>query len=227
MSDGTRTRGRLDHNQELYQLSYAHRAVTESSSASAPVSAQSARPLDMRIMSFKIGDAVPPFTLPDTNGIEHSVPIDDAPDATVLILMCNHCPFVQTWNARVAQVAQDYVPRGVRFLAINSNDAERFPADSFERMVQFVRDKDWPMPYLHDESQAVARALDGQVTPHIFILDKTHSLIWTGAPDGDPGNENEDQTAEWLREALESVTAGCRPAVEQRPLRGCSIKWKP
>ncbi len=177
-------------------------------------------------MSFEIGDAVPPFTLTDTEGVEHSLPTDDAPDATVVILMCNHCPFVQAWNPRVAKVAAEYEPRGVRFLSINSNDADRFPADSFERMVQFARDQSWPMPYLHDESQAVARALDAQVTPHLFILDAEHTLVWTGAPDSDPGDESEEENADWLREALESVLAGCKPAIEQRPLRGCSVKWK-
>jgi thiol-disulfide isomerase/thioredoxin len=178
-------------------------------------------------MSFEIGDAVPPFTLLDTEGVEHAVPADDAPAATVVILMCNHCPFVQAWNPRVAKVAQEYAPRGVRFLSINSNDASRFPADSHERMVQFARDQSWPMPYLHDESQAVARALDAQVTPHVFVLDADHRLVWTGAPDGDPADESEEENAGWLREALESVTAGCKPAIEQRPLRGCSVKWRP
>jgi hypothetical protein len=115
----------------------------------------------------------------------------------------------------------------VRFLSINSNDATRFPADSFERMVQFARDQSWPMPYLHDESQAVARALDAQVTPHIFVLDAEHTLVWTGAPDDDPGDDGEEANADWLREALDAVTAGCKPAVEQRPLRGCSVKWLP
>jgi thiol-disulfide isomerase/thioredoxin len=178
-------------------------------------------------MSFEIGDAVPPFTLVDTEGVEHAVPADDAPEATVVILMCNHCPFVQAWNPRVAKVAQDYAPRGVRFLSINSNDSARYPADSHERMIQFARDQSWPMPYLHDESQAVARALDAQVTPHIFVLDADHRLVWTGAPDGDPSDESEEENAGWLREALDSVTAGCRPAIEQRPLRGCSVKWLP
>ena len=177
-------------------------------------------------MSFEIGDAAPPFTLPDTEGVEHALPADPAPQATVVILMCNHCPFVQAWNPRVAQVAKEYGPRGVRFLAINSNDAERFPADSYERMVSFAQQQSWPMPYLHDASQAVARALDAQVTPHLFILDAEHTLVWTGAPDSDPGDEDEEENAEWLREALESVLAGCKPAIEQRPLRGCSVKWK-
>lgn len=177
-------------------------------------------------MSFEIGDAVPAFTLPDTEGVEHSVPIDDAPDATVVIMMCNHCPFVQAWNPRVAAVAKEYTPRGVRFLAINANDASRFPADSFDRMVQFAQDQEWPMPYLHDESQAVARSLDAQVTPQLYVLDREHVLVWTGAPDQDPGDESEEENAGWLREALESVLAGCKPAIETRALRGCSVKWK-
>ena len=227
MSDGTRTRDRLDHNQELYQLSYAHRAGTNLP-ASAPGSggARGAFATYMA-MSFEIGDAVPPFTLLDTDGVEHAMPAEDAPAATVVIMMCNHCPFVQAWNPRVAKVAKEYSPRGVRFLAINSNDAERYPADSHERMVQFANDQSWPMPYLHDESQAVARSLDAQVTPHLYILDSAHTLVWTGAPDDDPGNEEEEADAGWLREALESVLAGCKPAIEQRPLRGCSVKWRP
>ena len=186
--------------------------------------------LDTVDMSFEIGDAVPPFTLTDTEGVEHSLPAaqaGDATHATVVILMCNHCPFVQAWNPRVAKVAREYGPRGVRFLSINSNDSTRFPADSYERMVQFARDQSWPMPYLHDEDQAVARALDAQVTPHIFILDAGHKLVWTGAPDAEPGNEEDELDADWLREALDSVTAGCKPAVEVRPLRGCSVKWLP
>jgi thiol-disulfide isomerase/thioredoxin len=177
-------------------------------------------------MSFEIGDAVPAFTLTDTEGVEHSIPIDDAPDATVVIMMCNHCPFVQAWNPRISAVANEYAPRGVRFLSINSNDATRFPADSYDRMVQFARDQQWPMPYLHDESQDVARALDARVTPHLFVLDRAQTLVWTGAPDQDPGDESEEENAGWLREALESVLAGCKPAIEERALRGCSVKWK-
>ena len=111
----------------------------------------------------------------------------------------------------MAAVAKEYTPRGVRFLAINSNDATRFPADSFDRMVQFARDQEWPMPYLHDESQAVARALDAQVTPHLFILDREHTLVWTGAPDQDPGDESEEENAGWLREALSRCSPAASP----------------
>ena len=178
-------------------------------------------------MSFELGDPVPAFTLDDTDGTAHAVPADPAPPATVLVVTCNHCPYVVAWNPRLRAVAEEYAPRDVRFLAINANDAQRYPADSPAAMKRFVEDQSWPIPYLYDESQEVARALDAQVTPHLYILDAEHTLVWTGAPDDDPGNAEEEADAEWLREALESVLAGCKPAIEQRPLRGCSVKWIP
>jgi peroxiredoxin len=109
-------------------------------------------------MSFDLGDPVPSFTLADTEGTAHRVPADPAPPATVLVVTCNHCPYVIAWNPRLRAVAEEYVPRGVRVLAINANDASRYPADSAAAMARFVRDQSWPIPYLHDESQEVARA---------------------------------------------------------------------
>ena len=120
VSDGTRTRGRLDHNQELYQLSYAHRAALN-------LAAAGRRPCDHPSMSFELGDPVPAFTLNDTEGTAHAVPADPAPPATVLVVTCNHCPYVIAWNPRLRAVAEDYAPRDVRFLAINANDAKRYP----------------------------------------------------------------------------------------------------
>ena len=108
--------------------------------------------------TFGIGDTVPAFTLTDTEGGEHAVPAAEAPPATVLIQTCNHCPYVIAWNPRLRAVAEEYAPRGVRFLALSSNDAQRYPADSPARMAQFVREHDWPIPYAFDESQDVARA---------------------------------------------------------------------
>src|SRR3954466_12196812 len=126
----------------------------------------------MTTATFAIGDTVPPFALPDTEGAEHAVPAGEAPPATVLVVTCNHCPYVIAWNPRLRAVAEDYAPRGVRVLAINANDASRYPADSPQAMERFVRDQDWPIPYLYDESQDVARALDALVTPHVFLLDR-------------------------------------------------------
>src|ERR687891_132982 len=110
-----------------------------------------------------LGDPVPPFTLPDTEGKEHGVPLDEAPSATVLVVTCLHCPYVIAWNPRLRAVAEEYAPRGVRFLGIHANDATRYPADSLDHMKRFVRDHGWPYPQLHDESQNAAwlrRALD-------------------------------------------------------------------
>jgi len=173
---------------------------------------------------FGIGDAVPAFTLTDTEGTEHAVPAAQAPPATVLLQTCNHCPYVIAWNPRLRQVAEDYAPRGVRFLALSSNDATRYPADSPERMARFVRDQAWPIPYAHDASQAVARALGAERTPHVFVLDGEQRLAYRGAPDAD--HEDPAQDAAWLREALDAVLDGRPVARAETTARGCSIKWR-
>ncbi|MGH2941343.1 MAG: thioredoxin family protein [Solirubrobacteraceae bacterium] len=175
-------------------------------------------------MSFELGDPVPAFTLADTEGTAHGVPADPAPAATVLVVTCNHCPYVIAWNPRLRAVAEEYAPRGVRILAINANDATRYPADSPDAMARFVRDQAWPIPYLHDESQEVARALDAQVTPHVFVLDADQRLRYRGAPDAD--HQDPSQDARYLRDALDAVLAGDDPATADTRPRGCSVKWK-
>ena len=174
---------------------------------------------------FALGDPVPGFTLPDTSGAEHRVPLEDAPAATVLVVTCNHCPYVIAWNPRLRAVAEEYGPRGVRFLAVSSNDPTRYPADSPERMAQFVRDQDWPIPYAFDESQDVARALGAERTPQVFVLDSEQRLVYRGAPDAD--HQDPSQGAAWLRAALDAVLAGQEVERAETPARGCSIKWKP
>jgi peroxiredoxin len=175
-------------------------------------------------MSFAIGDPVPSFALPDTEGVEHTVPADDAPPATVITITCNHCPYVMAWNPRLRAVAEEYAPRGVRFLQINPNDATRYPADSLDHMRRFVRDQSWPIPYLHDETQEVADALGAQVTPHVFVLDGEQRLAYRGAPDAD--HQDESQNARYLRAALDAVLAGEEVAQPETSPRGCSVKWR-
>ena len=174
--------------------------------------------------TFGIGDTVPAFTLTDTEGTEHVVPAPEAPPATVLVETCNHCPYVVAWNPRLRAVAEDYTPRGVRFLAISSNDPERYPADSPERMAQFVRDQRWPIPYAFDESQDVARRLGAERTPHLFVLDAQQRLVYRGAPDAD--HQDPSQNAAWLRGALDAVLAGRKVERAETPARGCSVKWR-
>jgi hypothetical protein len=141
----------------------------------------------------------------------------------VIVVTCNHCPYVIAWNPRLRAVAEDYTPRGVRFLAINPNDAERYPADSLDHMRRFAREQQWPMPYLHDEAQDAARALGAERTPHVFVLDGEQRLAYRGAPDAD--HTDESLRAVWLRDALDAVLAGDELARAETPARGCSVKW--
>src|SRR5215218_6443247 len=173
---------------------------------------------------FAIGDLVPAFTLADTEGVEHKAPLDDAPSATVLVVTCMHCPYVIAWNPRLRAVAEEYAPRGVRVLGIHANDATRYPADSLDHMKRFVREHGWPYPYLHDESQDVARALGAEVTPHVFVLDGRQRLVYRGAPYADHRDPSQD--AAWLRRAVDAVLAGDAVAEPETRARGCSVKWR-
>jgi peroxiredoxin len=175
-------------------------------------------------MELAIGDPVPAFELPDTDGRSWSSADGDGTAATVIVFTCNHCPYALAWHDRILDAARDYAERGVRFLQINSNDAERYPRDSYEAMQNRVAAEDWPMPYLHDSSQAVARAFGAKVTPDVFVFDSGGQLRYRGAPDGD--YEDPGQRAAWLRAALDAVLSGEGPAeAETRPV-GCSIKWR-
>lgn len=177
-------------------------------------------------MTIATGELAPDFELPDTDGVPRALANGEATKATVIVFTCNHCPYALAWHDRIARTARDYADRGVRFLAINPNDSERYPRDSYEAMRQRVeREREaWPMPYLRDESQAVARAYDAKTTPDVFVLDGDGRLRYRGAPDAD--HEDESQAAGWLRSALDAVLAGQEPELAQTRPVGCSIKWK-
>ncbi len=169
------------------------------------------------------GDGAPDLTLPDTEGGEHSLRGDGV---TAVVFTCNHCPYALAWHDRIAEVARDYAGRGVRVLAVNPNDADRYPADSLEAMKQRVQaDGGWPLPYLRDESQEAARAFDAKTTPDVFVFDAGGSLRYRGAPD--PDHRDPSQNGAWLREALDAVLAGEEPPTAETEPVGCSIKWKP
>jgi peroxiredoxin len=171
-------------------------------------------------MSTAVGTEAPTFTLPDTDGVEHSP--GDAP-ATLVVFTCNHCPYALAWHGRIAAVARDYAD--VKVLAISSNDAERYPRDSYDAMRERVAaDGGWPMPYLYDESQDVARAFDAKTTPDCFVIDASGRIAYRGAPDAD--HEDPSLDAAWLREALDAVLGGSEPARAETQPVGCSIKWK-
>jgi peroxiredoxin len=176
-------------------------------------------------MTVSIGAQAPDFQLVDTDGRTWSLTDGESPRATVLVFTCNHCPYALAWHDRLADAARDYAERGVRFAAINANDAERYPRDSYEAMRERVAgDGVWPMPYLHDASQEVAREYGAKVTPDVFVLDAAGRLRYRGAPDGD--YDDPAQRAQWLRDALDAVLAGHEPAQGETKPVGCSIKWK-
>jgi peroxiredoxin len=169
-----------------------------------------------------IGEQAPQFALPDTGGAVHSL---DGAQATVVVFTCNHCPYALAWHDRVIAVAGDYAGRGVRVLAINPNDAERYPSDSSAAMRTRVEQGEFEgVPYLRDESQEVARAYDAKTTPDVFVLDAEGVLRYRGAPDRD--HDDPSQNAAWLRGALDAVLAGRMPDPDETRPVGCSIKWR-
>jgi peroxiredoxin len=171
-----------------------------------------------------IGDRAPAFELPGAAGGSHSLADSEGAPATVVIWTCNHCPYALAWHDRIVAAARDYAARGVRFVAINSNDPDRYPADSYEAMRDRVAREEWQFPYLHDESQEVARAWGAEVTPHVFVLDSEHRLRYQGAPD--PDYQEPAHNASWLREAIDAALAGEEPAHPETDPVGCSVKWK-
>jgi peroxiredoxin len=172
-------------------------------------------------MSLSIGDHAPHLSLPDTDGAEHDLGEHGTP--TVVVFTCNHCPYALAWHERLLAVGRDYSDR-VRFFAVNPNDAERYPADSLEKMRERVAAEEWTMPYLRDEEQEVARAYGARTTPDVFVVDAHGSLRYRGAPDADHTDPSLD--AAWLREALDAVLDGREPDRPETEPVGCSVKWK-
>ena len=171
-----------------------------------------------------MGERPSDFELPATDGSLHALASGGAA-ATVVYWTCNHCPYALAWHDRMLDVARDYADRGVRVLAINSNDAERYPADSPEAMARRVEEEGgWPHPYLHDASQEVAREWEAQRTPEVYLLDSDLRLRYRGAPDAD--YDDPSQGAAWLRAALDAVLDGREPDEPETEAVGCTIKWR-
>jgi len=171
------------------------------------------------------GDKAIDFELPGVDGETYTLAeIGEGKEATAVIFMCNHCPYVLAWLDRIAAAAADYASEGVAFVGINANDAAKYPADSFENMQALAKERDLPFPYLHDESQKVARAYGAERTPEIFLFDEDLELCYHGAPD-DNYDESE-ASVPYLRDALDAVLDGARPPVVDTVSVGCTIKWK-
>jgi thiol-disulfide isomerase/thioredoxin len=178
-----------------------------------------------------IGAKAPDFKLLGTDNKQHTLDeyfeaqkAQDAPKAVVVVFTCNHCPYAKAYEPVLLNLAQEYRPRGVRFVLISSNDPQVQPEDSFELMQARAKEKEYPFPYLYDATQSTAKAYGARVTPHIFMLDSKRVLRYRGRI-----NDNKDQaqvTSNDLVDAMTAVLAGKPVENAATKAFGCTIKWK-
>lgn len=174
-----------------------------------------------------LGTPSPGFTLPSPiDNKTYSYEDCRGEKATVVIFMCNHCPFVIHIAEGLARFAKQWKERGVNFVGINSNNVDTHPDDSPEKMVETAKSWNLDFPYLYDESQNVARSFGGACTPDFFVYGNDDKLVYRGQFDPSRPGNGIPVTGESLSEALELYIAGGRVLEDQKPSLGCNIKWK-
>ena len=174
-----------------------------------------------------LGTAAPAFELIDTVS-DTMLSLDElkSDKATVIMFICNHCPYVIHVNEGLVALANDYIPKGVSFIAISANDAEVYHVDSPDNMKAHAADEGYPFPYLYDESQAVAKAYDAACTPDFYIFDAEMKLAYRGRIDESRPNSGIPVTGNDIRTALDAIIAQQTISNVQVPSMGCNIKWK-
>ncbi len=174
-----------------------------------------------------LGTKAPPFQLRDTVS-DKVLTLDElkGDNATVVMFICNHCPYVIHVNEQLVALAADYIPRGVGFIAISSNDAEAYPQDGPEKMKETALQLNYPFPYLYDESQEVARLYDAACTPDLYLFDKEMKLVYRGRLDASRPKSELPVTGADLRAAIDAILDGRQVNEVQYPSGGCNIKWK-
>jgi thiol-disulfide isomerase/thioredoxin len=174
-----------------------------------------------------LGTAAPDFNLPDTvSGKNISLNDVKGEVATLVMFICNHCPFVVHVNDELVRLANDYKNKGIGFVAISANDVVAYPADAPDKMKENALQLGYPFPYCYDESQETAKAYAAACTPDFFFYDKNLHLVYRGQlDDSRPGNEI-PVTGNDIRNALDCLLNGKLVPELQRPGIGCNIKWK-
>ncbi|HLF63014.1 MAG TPA: thioredoxin family protein [Saprospiraceae bacterium] len=174
-----------------------------------------------------LGTLAPYFELPDTvSGKVLTLDQLQSDQATVIIFLCNHCPYVMHVNPELVRLSREYLLKGVAFIAISSNDVSRYPEDGPVKMKEVATNLGYPFPYLYDETQEVARAYDAACTPDIYVFDGDLKLAYRGRLDDSRPRNDKPLTGGDLRAALDAVLIGRSPDATQYPSGGCSIKWK-
>ncbi len=174
-----------------------------------------------------LGTAAPDFSLPNLDGRLMSLADVAGEKGTVVMFICNHCPFVKHVADQLATLGRDYLPRGIGVVAISSNDVSTHPADSPEQMVHEAEERGYLFPYLYDETQEVAKAYHAACTPDFYLFDADRSLVYRGQLDSSRPGSDVPVTGRDLRAAIDALLAGQPPVAEQIPSLGCNIKWKP
>ncbi len=179
----------------------------------------------LKSTNIPLGTKAIDFCLKGVDGQTHSLADYDNKEVLVIVIMCNHCPYVQAVEDRLIQLQEKFIKRNVQFVGINPNDGIKYPDDNFENMVKRAKAKGYNFPYLRDEDQSIARKYQAQCTPDIYVYDKERGLCYHGQID-DNWQEQDKVTSHDLNDAIEALLAGEKPSSNQHPSMGCSIKWK-
>lgn len=174
-----------------------------------------------------LGTKAPAFELIDTvSGKELSLEALKGEKATLVMFICNHCPYVIHVNDELVRIAKSYQPKGISFIAISANDAVNYPQDGPEHMKTHAEKVGYPFPYLYDETQEVAKAYDAACTPDLFLFDKNLACVYRGQVDASRPKNDLPVNGKDLRNALDAVLSGKPVSKDQTPSIGCNIKWK-
>ncbi len=174
---------------------------------------------------FPLGTKAPEFNLKGVDGSFYSLSGFRNAQGLLIIFICNHCPYVKATIQRFIAIQKDFASRGIQLVGISSNNAVKYPEDSFENMKKFSEEQGFNFPYLYDETQEVAKAYDAVCTPDIYLFNSNKKLVYHGRLD-DNWEYPEKVQENSLRKAIDEYLSNGKITGEQFPAMGCSIKWK-
>ena len=175
------------------------------------------------VPTLNLGSPAPDFDLPGVDGHRYSIASFAGKPVLVVIFSCNHCPYVRDYETRMVSIQEEYAPKGVQLVAINSNNEAAYPEDSFPNMVKRAKERGFNFPYLRDASQKAVEAYGGVCTPHVFAFDDRRVLRYRGRIDD--SRDVSKVTTHDLKNALDDMLAGADVRVADTKPFGCSIKW--
>ena len=178
-------------------------------------------------LKMKQGVKAPDFKLKGIDGKAYSLADFKGRKGLLVVFMCNHCPYVQPKAGKLAQLFDDYAPKGLGMIGINANDAAKYPEDGFGKMKDYAKKFGWKFPYALDESQDTAKAYDAACTPDPYLFDAEFKLVYHGRIDDAHGKPHEEAKTNELEEAVQASLAG-KPVQFRTdvPSQGCNVKWK-